>query len=68
MANKQDKTNALDESEIVQLLEIEELVNLTQTPCRVVNIKIILWTLGMQKLKFFYYFFKLGNMCSNKGN
>jgi hypothetical protein len=38
LGNKQDKSNALDESEIVQLLDIEEIVNHTKTPCRVVRV------------------------------
>ena len=39
MGNKQDMPNALDESEIVQFLNVEDLVNKYQIPCRIVNIK-----------------------------
>ena len=35
LANKQDQTNALDESEIVQYLNVEDLVNRYQIPCRI---------------------------------
>jgi ADP-ribosylation factor-like protein 13B len=35
LANKQDQNNALDESEIVQYLDVEDLVNKFQIPCRI---------------------------------
>ncbi len=35
IANKQDLPNAMDESEIVQYLNVEELVNKFQIPCRI---------------------------------
>lgn len=38
LANKQDQANALDEGEIVQYLNVEELVNRHQTPCRIVSV------------------------------
>jgi hypothetical protein len=37
LANKQDQPNSLDESEIVQHLNVEELVNRFQIPCRIVS-------------------------------
>lgn len=36
LANKQDQSTALDESEIVQHFNLEELVNKYHIPCRVV--------------------------------
>lgn len=35
LGNKQDMPNALDESEIVQFLNVEDLVNKYQIPCRI---------------------------------
>ena len=35
--------NALDESEIVQFLNVEELVNKYQIPCRIVIILILIF-------------------------
>ena len=37
LGNKQDLPNALDESEIVQHLNVEELVNKNHIPCRIVR-------------------------------
>jgi len=39
LANKQDKTEALDKNAILEDLRIERLVNENQTLCRVVRIK-----------------------------
>ena len=35
LANKQEIPNAMDESEIVQYLNVEELVNKFEIPCRI---------------------------------
>ena len=37
LANKQDKSGALDEVDICDQLNLEELVNKFKTPCRVVS-------------------------------
>jgi hypothetical protein len=37
LANKQELPNSMDESEIVQYLNVEELVNKFQIPCRIVS-------------------------------
>jgi hypothetical protein len=39
LANKQDKTEALDKNAILEELKIERLVNENQTLCRVVKNK-----------------------------
>lgn len=59
LGNKQDLPNALDESEIVQFLNVEELVNRYQIPCRIVI------STTKQKFKYFFKTVKLKGTLSN---